>query len=408
MILIRTARAGCDELRELLKSGKNGIYVVRYGDRCFEAMPEGCSKGSGIRRLADYLGIHPGEILAVGDNINDLDMFEAAGWSAAVGNAAEELKRGQTMSAGAKPFRASLRQSDILFWRENAVKKPILKKAEPYLWLLPAFILFAVFTFYPFLVTAFKSLFIVDSFGHLKRFVGLENYAYIFEDKVFVKSIINTLIFTLLTVPTSKILGLLLALLANKRRKTSAFYEASFAVPMAMASSVTAMIFQLLYVPSLGLINGVFGLDIQWLNDPKFALLAISIVQIWLSTGYAFIFLLSAVRGISPDIIESASLEGASPLQMIFKIYLPLTSPTMFYLIITDISFSVMMMSLSNVLTNGGPQNSTITMMQYIYKQIAGTANYTNANPAAIVAFLIAFAATMAGFAWEKKGVHYQ
>lgn len=122
------------------------------------------------------------------------------------------------------------------------MKKPILKKAEPYLWLLPAFILFAVFTFYPFLVTAFKSLFIVDSFGHLKRFVGLENYAYIFEDKVFVKSIINTLIFTLLTVPTSKILGLLLALLANKRRKTSAFYEASFAVPMAMASSVTAMI----------------------------------------------------------------------------------------------------------------------------------------------------------------------
>lgn len=288
------------------------------------------------------------------------------------------------------------------------MKKPILKKAEPYLWLLPAFILFAVFTFYPFLVTAFKSLFIVDSFGHLKRFVGLENYAYIFEDKVFVKSIVNTLIFTLLTVPTSKILGLLLALLANKRRRTSAFYEASFAVPMAMASSVTAMIFQLLYVPSLGLINGLFGLDIQWLNDPKFALLSISIVQIWLSTGYAFIFLLSAVRGISPDIIESASLEGATPLQMIFKIYLPLTSPTMFYLIITDISFSVMMMSLSNVLTNGGPQNATITMMQYIYKQIAGTANYTNANPAAIVAFLIAFAATMAGFAWEKKGVHYQ
>ena len=265
------------------------------------------------------------------------------------------------------------------------MKKSVLKKAEPYLWLLPAFILFGVFTFYPFLVTVFKSLFIVDSYGNLKRFVGLENYAYILKDEVFIKSIVNTIIFTLLTVPVSKILGLLLALLANKRRKTSAFYEASFAVPMAMASSVTAMIFQLLFVPSLGFINGVFGLDIQWLNDPKFALLSIAIVQIWLSTGYAFIFLLSAVRGISQDIIESASLEGATPLQMLFKIYLPLTSPTMFYLIITDISFSVMMMSLSNVLTNGGPQNSTITMMQYIYKQISGTANYTNANPAAAV-----------------------
>ena len=296
-----------------------------------------------------------------------------------------------------------------LIVEEKWSEKSVLKKAEPYLWLLPAFILFGVFTFYPFLVTVFKSLFIVDSYGNLKRFVGLENYAYILKDEVFIKSIVNTIIFTLLTVPVSKILGLLLALLANKRRKTSAFYEASFAVPMAMASSVTAMIFQLLFVPSLGFINGVFGLDIQWLNDPKFALLSIAIVQIWLSTGYAFIFLLSAVRGISQDIIESASLEGATPLQMLFKDFTcPITSPTMFYLIITDISFSVMMMSLSNVLTNGGPQNSTITMMQYIYKQISGTANYTNANPAAIIAFLIAFAATMAGFAWEKKGVHYQ
>ena len=143
------------------------------------------------------------------------------------------------------------------------MKKSVLKKAEPYLWLLPAFILFGVFTFYPFLVTVFKSLFIVDSYGNLKRFVGLENYAYILKDEVFIKSIVNTIIFTLLTVPVSKILGLLLALLANKRRKTSAFYEASFAVPMAMASSVTAMIFQLLFVPSLGFINGVFGLDIR-------------------------------------------------------------------------------------------------------------------------------------------------
>ena len=116
------------------------------------------------------------------------------------------------------------------------MKKSVLKKAEPYLWLLPAFILFGVFTFYPFLVTVFKSLFIVDSYGNLKRFVGLENYAYILKDEVFIKSIVNTIIFTLLTVPVSKILGLLLALLANKRRKTSAFYEASFAVPMAMAS----------------------------------------------------------------------------------------------------------------------------------------------------------------------------
>ena len=285
--------------------------------------------------------------------------------------------------------------------------KKFLKTMEPYLWLLPAFILFGAFTFYPFIETIFKSFFIVDSFGNVNRFVGLENYMYILSDEKFVQAIFNTVWFVLLTVPISKVLGFLLALLANKKRKTSIFYETSFAIPMAMASSVTAMIFQLLYVPSLGFINGFFGIDVQWLTDPKVALIAIAIIQIWLSTGYAFIFMLSAVRSVPDDLIESADLEGAT-FRKLISIYLPITSPTMFYLIITDLAYSMMMMGLVNILTDGGPFGATQTIMQYVYKQLSATGNYTNANPAAIIAFVMTFIVTMLGFAWEKKGVHYQ
>lgn len=286
--------------------------------------------------------------------------------------------------------------------------KKFLKTMEPYLWLLPAFILFGAFTFYPFIETIFKSFFIVDSFGNVNRFVGLENYMYILSDEKFVQAIFNTVWFVLLTVPISKVLGFLLALLANKKRKTSIFYETSFAIPMAMASSVTAMIFQLLSVPSLGFINGFFGIDVQWLTDPKVALIAIAIIQIWLSTGYAFIFMLSAVRSVPDDLIESADLEGATPFRKLISIYLPITSPTMFYLIITDLAYSMMMMGLVNILTDGGPFGATQTIMQYVYKQLSATGNYTNANPAAIIAFVMTFIVTMLGFAWEKKGVHYQ
>lgn len=286
--------------------------------------------------------------------------------------------------------------------------KKFLKTMEPYLWLLPAFILFGAFTFYPFIETIFKSFFIVDSFGNVNRFVGLENYMYILSDEKFVQAIFNTVWFVLLTVPISKVLGFLLALLANKKRKTSIFYETSFAIPMAMASSVTAMIFQLLYVPSLGFINGFFGIDVQWLTDPKVALIAIAIIQIWLSTGYAFIFMLSAVRSVPDDLIESADLDGATPFRKLISIYLPITSPTMFYLIITDLAYSMMMMGLVNILTDGGPFGATQTIMQYVYKQLSATGNYTNANPAAIIAFVMTFIVTMLGFAWEKKGVHYQ
>ncbi len=279
---------------------------------------------------------------------------------------------------------------------------------EPYLWIAPAMLFFVVFTFYPFLQTIYKSFFIVDALGQEQRFVGLENYFYILKDDRFLRAIVNTLLFVLLTVPVSKLFGFVLAMLANTRRKCSTFYETSFALPMAVASSVAAMIFQLLYVPSLGVINGLLHVRIQWLNDPKLAMLSIAVIQIWLSTGYAFIFLLSAVRSVPQDVLENARLEGASSFRQLLHIYLPLTSPTMFYLMLTDLAFSMMMMGLVSILTDGGPNNATTTIMHYVYKQFAAAGNYTNANPAAIIAFVMTFILTMLGFAWERRGVHYQ
>lgn len=277
-------------------------------------------------------------------------------------------------------------------------------KAEPYLWLLPAIILFTVFTFYPFLETIYKSFFIIDTRGNIKEFVGLENYQKILSDESFCTAVKNTLIFVLLTVPTSKVLGFILAMLANKRRKLSAFYETAFTLPMAVASSVIAMIFQLLYVPTLGLLNTALGTNIQWLKDPHIALISIAVVQIWLSTGYAFIFLLAAVRNVPEDIVESADLEGASILQKIRKIYLPLTAPTIFYLVCSDIAFMMMMMGLVNIMTKGGPNNATMTIIYYVYRQFAGSGNYTMANPAAVIAFAMTFVITMTSFIFQKKG----
>lgn len=283
-------------------------------------------------------------------------------------------------------------------------KKRPIKKIEPYLWVMPTFILFTLFTFMPFIHTIGKSFFIVDALGNLGQYVGMENYIYILHDKRFLQAVLNTFVFMLMTVPISKALGMALALLANKKRATSVFYEASFAVPMAMASSVMAMIFQLLYVPSLGFINQSFHLNVQWLNDSNLALFSLAIIQIWLSTGYAFIFMLSAVRSVPEDVLENAKLEGATHIQQLLHIYLPLTSPTMFYLVITDLAYTMMMMSLSNILTDGGPSGKTLTIMQYIYKQMAAVGNYTNANAAAVIAFVMTFVLTTLGFLWEKRG----
>lgn len=284
----------------------------------------------------------------------------------------------------------------------------IFKKARPYLWLLPSFFLFVVFTFYPFLKTIYRSFFIVNRFGQVSAFVALENYQIILQDADFLLAIRNTLLYTLLTVPISKVLGYVLAFLACKRRKTSVFYETAFALPMALATSVIAMIFQLMYVVPLGILYGRFHIEIRWLSDAKYALLAVAIVQIWLSTGYAFVYMLSAVRSIPDELIESAQMDGASRLRQIFSIYIPLTTPTLFYLIVTDLAFSMMSMSVMNVLTGGGPNKSTMTIMLYIYQQFSKNGNYTTANAASVIAFLITMACTLLAFIWEKKGVHYQ
>lgn len=287
-------------------------------------------------------------------------------------------------------------------------RKRKLRHLKPYIWLMPSFIIFIIFTFYPFVKTIYQSLFLVNAQGEVRQFVGLENYWYILTDEKFLIAIRNTVLFTLFTVPVSKVIGFFLALLANKKRKLSPVYETAFALPMAMSSSIIAMIFQLLYVYPLGLLNGIFHLNIRWLTDAKYALLAIGIVQIWLSSGHAFVFMLSAVRSVSKEILESSEIDGATGFQKVIKIYLPLTTPTLFYLIVTDLAYSMMMMGLVNVLTQGGPNNSTMTIMQYIYRQFAGTGNYTNANPAAVLAFFITLFCTLLAFAWEKKGVHYQ
>ena len=279
---------------------------------------------------------------------------------------------------------------------------------RPYLWLLPSMVIFTIFTFYPFLQTIYKSLFIVNSIGKVRDFVGLENYAYVLKDSNFRVAVRNTILYTLFTVPISKIIGFLLALLANKRRRLSTFYETSFAMPMALASSVVAMIFQLLYVYPLGILHGRLGLDIHWLTDSRWALIAVGIVQIWLSSGYAFIFMLSAVRNVPADLLESADLDGANSVRKMISIYLPLTTPTLFYLVVTDLIYGMLAMGLMNVMTAGGPNGATMTIMLYIYQLFARAGNYTTANAATVLAFLMTLVCTMLTFVWEKKGVHYQ
>ena len=295
-------------------------------------------------------------------------------------------------------------------------KKPFMKKlfqwVEPYLYLIPAFLLLIMFTYLPFVKNAILSFFTIDKYRNIKSFAGAANYLRVLGDEKFRQAIGNTMIFVITTVPISIVIGFGLALLARRRTGTSSIYEALYSMSMAMSVSVVAMIFQLAFNPSMGIFNKLLGVSISWLRDPETALKTIIFIQIWANVGYNFIFLLSALRGMSEDVLESAKLDGATGIRLLSRIIIPMVSPTLLFLLMKDIAYAMTTCSFTLILTypvfhSGGPNGTTETIMSYIYgKGIAGS-NYNAAFAATMVGFILAAIMMMLSMILEKRKVSY-
>lgn len=286
-------------------------------------------------------------------------------------------------------------------------KKTMFQRIEPILYLAPAFLVLGIFVYYPFGKTVKDSFFLLNSMGQAKEFIGFENFKNVLSNAKFIQAIGNSVKFVIFSVPFSVGLSFALAMIASKKRKVSSVYETLFSLPMAMSMSVSAMIFELMFSPTLGIVNAVTGLNIKWLTDKSTALWVLIIIQVWMNLGYNFLFILSAIRGISEDQLEAADLEGANTFQKAITIVMPLVSPTLFFLLCNSLAKMLMMSGLSLVLTQGGPQGSTETMISFMYKQATENANYNNSYASAIIAFGITMIATIITFAYEKKGVNY-
>lgn len=295
---------------------------------------------------------------------------------------------------------------------KRSLSKQVFQSVEPYLYLIPAFVFLAVFTYYPFVKNTVLSFFTVNKYREIRSFAGFENYFRVLQDEKFIQSIGNTLIYVITTVPISIVIGFALALLARKHTRSSSIYEAMYALSMAISASVVAMIFQFAYNPSMGVFNKVLGLDVSWLTDPNTALLSLVIIQIWANIGYNFIFLLSGLRGISEEVLESAKIDGATGIRLLTKIIIPMLSPTLLFLLVKDVAYAMTTSSFTLILAypifhSGGPNGTTETIMSYIYgKGIVGT-NYNAAFAATMVGFLLSAILMGLSLMLEKKKVSY-
>ncbi len=277
----------------------------------------------------------------------------------------------------------------------------------PYLLLFPSLLLFATFSYYPFLRTIFLSLFLTDLKGNPKTFVGLENFQRIFKSSGFQNSLLVSFKFAALVGIFSVLIGAILALIANEKGRFSRAYEVMYSLPMAVASVPAAAIWMVLMSQGSGVLNWLLKQDINWLKDPKVALFSVAIVTVWLRIGVNFIFLLTGFRNVPVELIESARIDGANYFQRLFNVVLPMASPQIFFVIFLSIVNSFQSFGQIKILTAGGPNFSTNVLVYSIYLSALVENRFESACVQSLALFVIIFLITRIQFLVEKKVVHY-
>jgi len=249
------------------------------------------------------------------------------------------------------------------------------KRLLPYLIVSPYLIHVVLFVLFPVvfsIVLTFHKWNIISPM----EFVGVDNYLHLFQDRLFWKSILNTLQFLLVHIPLQIGIALLLAYFLNEKLALRAFFRASFFLPVVISGVVVTILWQQLYGLETGILNRLlisFGLGrVDWLSNPKIAIVSIAIMATWKNVGLYVILFLVGLQTVPRSYYEAAEVEGATAWQQFRYITLPAINPTIFMVVILSTVGGFSLFIEPYIMTDGGPLNSTLSAMLYIYKQAFG------------------------------------
>lgn len=294
------------------------------------------------------------------------------------------------------------------------MKTRLIDKLKPYLLLLPAFIGIGAFTVYPVIKVIIWSLYKVNQLNPSKtKFVGLKNYSYLLTNKNFLKTLSNTGIYTLWTVVIIMLVAIILAVwLSKKQDKMTKFTQAAAFTPHIISMVSIAMVFAQMMNPNFGLFNEVLerlGLPrMKWLQSSDTAMGSVIFVACWKSIGYYSLIIIGALQSISPSIYEAASLDNSGEFNTMRKITIPMISPQLFFTLIVMTIGSFKVFDTVRLLTDGGPNNATSTIVYYIYKTVFWDDNVGRACAASVILLAIVGILTFIYFRLLSKKVHYQ
>lgn len=243
------------------------------------------------------------------------------------------------------------------------------------------------------------------------HFTGFANFVTAGQDALFVKSLWNTLVYTLLYVPLHLITALLAALLLNVKVHGLKFYRVIFYIPSIMPAVATAFLWMWIFNPNYGLANALLDMvglpPQQWLYDETLAKPSFVLMALW-GLGSAMIVFLAGLQGIDPTLYEAASIDGANTWAQFWRITIPMLTPVLFFNLIIGIIASFQVFTTAYIATNGGPNNATLFYVLYIYNQGWKFAKMGYASALAWVLFLIVLLLTLVQFKMANRWVYYE
>ena len=282
-------------------------------------------------------------------------------------------------------------------------RRLIGQKMKPYLMMAPMLVLALLFAYYPFATTLLQAFSYVDVRQRVVGFAGLENFKYLFSRSDFSAALSNTLLLTVMNVPLTLVLTAFLAALADKKRALSPVYEVLFSLPMAVAMSTAALIFKVMFNPSVGIINQALGIQCKWYEGRDTALYGILMLTIWMGIGYNYCLFLAAFRGVSPDLLQAAQLDGANSLQQLWYIKLPAAAPTAVYAACTNTVLCMMCSGPVLIMIKDSLKRRVSTLIYMMYASGYQSSDYGTAACVALVTFALTALFSLLILRFEKQ-----
>lgn len=322
-----------------------------------------------------------------------LDSDRPSGGPAVVGTVAAPRRRRPGRLGRAAPGRS---RETLLAWA----------------FLAPSVVVFALFLAYPLGRTVYLSMHGNDIIGRPSRFVGFSHFEEMLSAE-FGQILLVTLLFTLGVVVPGTVGALAVVLLLESKIRAQRFFRTAFALPFAFSVASASVIFAVFYNPASGVLNGLLyqlGMDqVQWLTSNEMALISICLTTVWMNLGYGVLVLAAGVGAIPREVNEAALLDGARGPRRAWYITVPLLGPQLFFLIVISTINALQGFGQIHILTRGGPDNATTTLVYSIYEHAFAysTSDFGRASAQALVLLLMVLICTAVQFGVVERKVHY-